>query len=77
MYEPKNVRETVLLEELNEEFDNLTFYDGIILLHEIFERIVTDYFDENDKDAFGYGYDLGSIDKMEDILRFLRNISND
>ena len=69
MNEPKTVRETVLLEELNDEKDNLTFYDGVILLQEIFERIVTDYFDENDKDAFGYRYDLGLIDKMEDILR--------
>lgn len=69
MNEPKNVRETVLLEELNEEMDNLTFYDGVVLLQEIFERIVTDYFDENDKDVFGYRFDLGLIDKMEDILR--------
>lgn len=78
MNEPKNVRETMLLEELNEEMDNLTFYDGVILLQEIFERIVTDYFDENDKDAFGYRYDLGLIDKMEDILRneILNKIEN-
>ena len=48
--------------------DNLTFYDGVILVWEIFERIVNDYFDENDKDAFGYRYDLGLIDKMQDIL---------
>ncbi|EMR75609.1 hypothetical protein MBGDF03_00156 [Thermoplasmatales archaeon SCGC AB-540-F20] len=69
MNKPKEVREEVLLEELCEENGNLTFYDGVILLQEIFERIVTDYFDENDKDAFGFRYDLGLIDKMEDILR--------
>lgn len=69
MNEPKIVRETVLLEELKDENNNLTFYDGVILLQEIFERIVTDYFDENDKDVFGYRFDLGLIDKMEDILR--------
>ena len=64
----KNGREAVLLEELIEEMDNLTFYDGVILVWEIFERIVDDYFDEDDKDAFGYRYDLGLMDKMQDIL---------
>lgn len=64
----KDEREAVLLEELIEEMDNLTFYDGVVLVWEIFERIVDDYFDEDEKDFFGYRYDLGLMDKMQDIL---------
>jgi len=53
---------------LIEKFEKLTFYDGVILVQDLFERIITDYFDENDKDIFGLRYDLSLIDKMNDIL---------
>jgi len=64
----KDKREMVIAEELAEEIENLSFYDGVILVWEIFDRIVDEYFDEDEKDAFGYSYDLGLMDKMQDIL---------
>ena len=53
---PKEKTENILLEELIGENNNLTFYDGIILVWDIFDRIVDDYFDDDEKDSFNFSY---------------------
>lgn len=56
--------------ELNrsEEIETLTFYDGVILVWEIIDRVIDEYFEEDEKDIYGQRYDLGLIEKIQDIL---------
>ncbi len=64
MNEPKERREF----ERSEEIETLTFYDGVILVREIFHRIIDEYFDDDEKDRYGGIYKDCLWDKMEDIL---------
>lgn len=43
--------------ERAEAMENLTFLDGVILVREIFDRIINGFFDEDDKDTYGSRYD--------------------
>ena len=54
--------------ERAEEIETLTFYDGVILVWEIIDRVIDEYFDEDEKDIYGQRYDLGLMDKMQDIM---------
>ena len=60
--------ELVLLEELIEEIPGLTFYDGVILVREIFKRMIKEYLGDDEKDSHGCSYEAGLWDKMSDIL---------
>ena len=50
------------------EIETLTFFDGVILVREILHRIIDEFFDEEDKDRYGFEYAPSLWDKIEDIL---------
>lgn len=54
--------------ERSEEIETLSFFDGVILVREIFGRIVDEYFDDDEKDRYGGIYKECLWDKMEDVL---------
>ena len=54
--------------DMAEDIQNLTFYDGVILVREILKRIIEEYFEDDEKDSSGCSYGAGLWDKMNDIL---------